>query len=284
MWRDGEGKHIQRRNRRFRCTFIAPGGGQPMLWSRGSRAGSGPRRSGVRDDRRALKWGHDAMWRPLALASALEQHPPLKRARTHEREALEHPLSNLVIIGRHQSNRLEQPGKQYRFAQRLLQKNFPVEGPVLGANAGKAAIGIEMAACDIAEPHGHVRQFRENPRLVRIGYKARWVDDDFAPVEKRMQYIAEHVRGRRAPPLCAKNADANRTVEFTAIIDAEREVVRLIVVAIGDAPGFRGQNRSLRQIGAVAQAIDLVLLLRRLGEPIIYMFERVRAAFRKQGG
>jgi len=43
-------------------------------------AGSGAGRSAVRNDRGALKRGHDVMRRPRTLAGALEQHPPFERA------------------------------------------------------------------------------------------------------------------------------------------------------------------------------------------------------------
>ena len=88
-----------------------------------------------------------------------------------------------------------------------------------------------------------------------------------------MQNIGEHFRRRRSPPVAAENADADRAVEFAAIVDAEGEIVRLVIVPVGDALGFRWQDRALAQVGAVAQTIDLVLFLGRFGEAVIYMFQ-----------
>src|SRR6185312_7610903 len=49
--------------------------------------------SGSRNDRGALE-GRGQPVRGMSLAGALEQHPPLESARTHEWETLEHLVAN----------------------------------------------------------------------------------------------------------------------------------------------------------------------------------------------
>ena len=43
-----------------------------------------------------------------------------------------------AIVGGHQSDRLDQAGKQFRLAQRLLQKHLAIESPMLGADDWQA--------------------------------------------------------------------------------------------------------------------------------------------------
>jgi hypothetical protein len=90
-----------------------------------------------------------------------------------------------------------------------------------------------------------------------------------------MQKIGKHFRRRRPAPFAAENADADRTVELVAIVDAEDEIVRLVIVPVGNALGLAGQDRALAQIGPVSQTVDLVLLLGSLCEAVIYEFERI---------
>ena len=130
----------------------------------------------------------------MALATAGKQHPALESSRTHEREALKHLVTDLVIVGGHQADWLDQAGKQFGLAQRLLQENFPIKCPVLGANVGQTDIGIEVAAGDVAQSHRDVGQFGEHPRLVGISHKPRGINDGFTAIQLRVQKIGKHFR------------------------------------------------------------------------------------------
>src|SRR4029450_11849258 len=118
-------------------------------------------------------------------------------------------------------------------------------------------------------------QFGEYPGLVGIGHKPRGIDDDFAAIQFRVQNIGKHFRRWRPAPLAAENADADRAVELVAIVDAEGEIVRLVIVSVGNALGLGRQDRALAQVSTISQTVDLVLLLRSLCEAVIYEFEGV---------
>jgi hypothetical protein len=81
--------------------------------------------------------------------------------------------------------------------------------------------------------------------------------------------------------LALENADADRAVELVTIVDAEDEIVRLVIVSVGDALGLGRQDRALAEVSTVSQTVDLVLLLGGLCEAVIHEFEGVRASFRK---
>src|SRR6476661_3844822 len=279
MWRDGEGNRVP-----AQITGLSRGkrGLAGAYWARcgenipspaGRRSHRDSARSGTRDDRGARKGVNYSARGSMPLVRAREQHPALESARTHERETLEYPVADVPIVGGHQSDRLDQAGKQFRLTQRFLQEHLAIESPVLGADIGKPYIGVEMAAGDIAQAYRGVRQFREYPGLVGIGHEPRGIDDGLAAIQFRMQEIGKHLGRRRSAPLAAENADTDRTVEFVAIEDAEGEIVRLVIVSVGDALGLGRQDRALAQVGAVSQTVDLVLLLGSLCEAVIYKFE-----------
>src|SRR5215468_12456239 len=67
-------------------------------------------------------------------------------------------------------------------------------------------------------------------------------------------------------------------MELAANVDAKDEIVRQIIVTVGDAFRFRRKDRAFAQIGTVAQPVDFVLFLGRVGAPIVDMFQRIDAA------
>src|SRR5713226_4596465 len=183
-------------------------------------------------------------------------------------------------MGGHQSDRLDQARVQFRFAPGLLQKDLAIEGPMFGADVGKPDIGIEMAARDIAQPHRDIGKLGKRFRLVGIRDEAGRIDDDLPPLEFRMQKVGKHFRRGRSPVLRGQDADAYRTAKLAPNIHPECKVVGQVIVTIGNALGFRWQDRALTEIGTVAQTINLVLVLRRFGETVVYMFEGIGGAFR----
>src|ERR1700760_1258868 len=89
----------------------------------------------LRDDRCAIERRHDRIRRGrVALAAALEQHPPFESAGSHVGEALEYPVADIGIFGGYQPHRLDQPGIQPWFTPWLLQENLAIKGPVFRAN------------------------------------------------------------------------------------------------------------------------------------------------------
>src|SRR4051794_35996609 len=110
MWREGEGKYAPAQITRFGALSEAKARPRtnvaPWQWNAQGAGGWGvepPRlaESGTQDDRGALEGGDDLARGRMTLARALEQHPALESARTHEREALEDPVANLAIVGGH---------------------------------------------------------------------------------------------------------------------------------------------------------------------------------------
>src|ERR1700745_1662053 len=130
MWREGEGKRARWREcPEFgpkRQPFVHLDGEGSDVRSRqgqnraatnsGNRDDTGGRLtppSTSRNDRRALELGNPR-GDPLRTLGALAQHPPLKRARAHERETAEYALADLRIFRDHQANRLDQAGTDPR--------------------------------------------------------------------------------------------------------------------------------------------------------------------------
>ena len=149
---------------------------------------------------------------------------------------------------------------------------------MFGTDIRKADIGIEVSARHIAEPHRDVGQFGEWLCLLGIGDEAGRIDDDLARIELGMNEIGEHFGQGRSPPFRGQDADTNRTAKLVVQVDAEREVVGQVVIPVRDPLRFRGQDRTLPQVGPVAQMVDLVLFLGGFGEPVVDVLEGIRGA------
>ncbi len=87
-----------------------------------------------------------------------------------------------------------------------MQEDAAIERLVLGADDGKAKIGIEVFAGHVGQPQRHIGQFRKALHLVRIGDETRGVDDDLALIELRKQDLAKSLgrAGLAAIPASAR--------------------------------------------------------------------------------
>ena len=72
------------------------------------------------------------------------------------------------------------------------------------------------------------------------------------------------------------HADTNGTVEFPMKVNAEGPGVGSIFELIDHALVSRRPDSAFAQIGAVAKIVDLFLLLRRRGQPIVDLIHQIQ--------
>jgi len=81
--------------------------------------------------------------------------------------------------------------KRARFGDGLGQKDTAIERLVIGTHHREPGIGIEMIACQIAQPHRQIRELLKPLTFFRVCSKTSRIDENFASIEATMQNIAE---------------------------------------------------------------------------------------------
>ena len=109
---------------------------------------------------------------------------------------------------------------------------------MIGTHHREPGIGIEMIACQIAQPHRQIRELWKPLSFLRVCHETSRIDENFASIEARMENIAEQFSCIGQPPFRRQDVEAERTTEFAVDKYAEDPDVGRIVITIADALGL----------------------------------------------
>src|ERR1700732_2579665 len=171
----------------------------------------------------------------MALAGALEQHPPLESTRAHNGKTGQDLFPPGAETGRHQYHLFRYVRKRTRFGDGLVQTDPAIKRLVLGTNERKPGIGVEMLACRISQPQRQIGKLWEPLGLFGVCNKTSRIDENFALIAARVKHIAARFGCKGHSPFLRQDAEAKKPTEFPVNIDPERRGIGRIVITIADA-------------------------------------------------